>query len=131
MEDNASPEKWYILTRLRRAAHCWRHNLTTSEEFLPTPKMLDEAADEIEKLYNQSIPPLEEDDELPGELALQIAVEKGEWPHTMDAMIWADMFCKQFPDFDHGTALGWFANAIMAGYDTAIARQRQSDQSPL
>lgn len=35
------------------------------------------------------------------------------------------MFCKQFPDFDNGTALGWFANAIMAGYDTAIAHQRQ------
>ena len=74
MEDNASPEKWYILTRLRRAAHCWRHNLTTSEEFLPTPKMLDEAADEIEQLYNQSISPKIE--HLPGTSALKIAINQ-------------------------------------------------------
>lgn len=85
--------------------------------------MIDEAEDEKEKLCNQCISPMEKTDELPGELALQIAIEKGEWPHTMDAMVWSDMFCKQFPDFDHGTALAWFSNAIMAGYDTAIVRR--------
>lgn len=88
------------------------------KEFLPSPELLDESANEIDRLHLSSV-----DTELPGELALQLAIEKGEWPHTMDAMIWADMFCKHFPGFDHSIALGWFANAIMAGYDTAMSRQ--------
>lgn len=41
------------------------------------------------------------------------------WPQTMDAKIWADEFCKRNSASDHGTMLGWFANAIMIGYDTA------------
>lgn len=151
MEDNASPEKWYILTRLRRAAHCWRHNLTTSEEFLPTPKMLDEAADEIEQLYNQSISPKIEhlpgtsalkiainqiEEELPGMLALQMAIERGEWPHTMDAQVWTQKWMEtiqEHPEIpnDEGAMIGWFANAIMAGYDLAMANQQETSLSPL
>lgn len=41
------------------------------------------------------------------------------WPQTMDAKAWADEFCKRNSASDHGTILGWFANAIMTGYDTA------------
>lgn len=36
---------------------------------------------------------------------------------TLDASVWADEFCKLFPEMDRGLMLGWFANAIMAGYD--------------
>lgn len=38
---------------------------------------------------------------------------------NFDAQAWADVFVKVFPRFDHGTALAWFANAIMAGFDHA------------
>jgi hypothetical protein len=39
------------------------------------------------------------------------------WPQTMDAKIWADEFCKRNSASDHDTMIGWFANAIMVGYD--------------
>lgn len=35
----------------------------------------------------------------------------------MDASKWSEAYCQHFPDADEGTILGWFANAIMAGYD--------------
>jgi hypothetical protein len=41
------------------------------------------------------------------------------WPHTMDANAWATEFCKRNSASDHAMMLGWFANAIMCGYDTA------------
>ena len=34
------------------------------------------------------------------------------WPHTTDAKLWADEFCKRNRAADHSTMLGWFANAI-------------------
>jgi len=37
----------------------------------------------------------------------------------MDAKKWAEEFVNLYPDFEEDVALGWFANAIMAGYDTA------------
>lgn len=40
------------------------------------------------------------------------------WPQTWDAQLWADEFCRRHPAMDPGTALSWFANAIMCGYDT-------------
>lgn len=68
-----------------------------------------------------------EDEELPGMLALFEKVSKQEWPHTMDASIWADKWfetLQKHPEIhkDKGTMIGWFANAIMAGYDTAVMR---------
>lgn len=62
--------------------------------------------------------------ELPGMLALANAVGAGKWPHTMDACVWADEWLKAVavnPEIatDKSTLIGWFANAIMAGYDTA------------
>lgn len=42
----------------------------------------------------------------------------------MDGKLWADAFMQMWGDklneVDHGLMLGWFCNAIMAGYDTAI-----------
>lgn len=69
--------------------------------------------------------PAPENDELPGALALQIAIEKGEWPHTMDARVWAQKWMetiRENPEIpnDEGAMIGWFANAIMAGYDHAL-----------
>lgn len=68
-----------------------------------------------------------ETDDLPGSLALAQAVSKGEWPHTMDAQVWAKEFNSTLvklghQPFDTGWLIGWFANAIMAGYDTAQSR---------
>ena len=65
--------------------------------------------------------------ELPGMLALKIGVAKQRWPHTVDARIWAREWAKaiaKHPEIptDQGAMLGWFANAIMAGYDTASMR---------
>ncbi len=65
-------------------------------------------------------------DDLPGGLALSLAVQKGEWPHTMDAAIWTNNFIKAAEKdrriaTDFGVMVGWFANAIMAGYDTAVS----------
>lgn len=34
-----------------------------------------------------------------------------------NAMAWADYYCQINPDADHGTMLGWFANAMMATHD--------------
>lgn len=41
----------------------------------------------------------------------------GEW----DARKWAEEFRRIFPDKspDEGTMIGWFANAILTGYDYA------------
>lgn len=49
------------------------------------------------------------------------------WPQTTDAKILADEFCKLNTASDHGVMLGWFANAIMSGYDTAMAKSRSKE----
>lgn len=48
---------------------------------------------------------------------------------TMDAKVWADEFMETKArlgekEFDHAMMLGWFANAIMAGFDEATRRQQ-------
>jgi hypothetical protein len=43
---------------------------------------------------------------------------------TMDASVWAYEFCKRNPAVDEGTALGWFANAIMVGFDHGVAKTK-------
>lgn len=63
-----------------------------------------------------------DDADLPGMLALQQGVTEQVWPHTIDARVWAVKFNEQFPAVSVDDALGWFANAIMAGYDTALMR---------
>ena len=67
-------------------------------------------------------------EETSGALELQKKVIKGDWPHTLDAQVWASKFKELFPESDEGLMLGWFANAIMAGYDTAQGRQARELQ---
>jgi len=69
-------------------------------------------------------------EELPGMLALSIAVAEQKWPHTVDAQVWAKEWMKtikEHPEIanDEGAMIGWFANAIMAGYDTAMSRAKK------
>ena len=52
------------------------------------------------------------------------------WPQTMDANAWVTEFCKHNRASDHGTMLGWFANAIMIGYDTARWQAEEKAKSP-
>lgn len=68
------------------------------------------------------------DDDLPGMLAVAKGVAEQKWPHTMDAAVWAAEFCKRYPgsEFSEGDMIGWFANAIMAGYDTANAQRAEA-----
>lgn len=73
-------------------------------------------------------------DDLPGSLALADAVRRGEWPHTTDARTWVTAWMlqlKETPEIykDEGAMIGWFANAIMAGYDTAMIRCKDAVQN--
>lgn len=44
--------------------------------------------------------------------------ERSDWPYpSFDAADWAKAFCKRHPSIDEGTMIGWFANALMRGYD--------------
>ena len=63
--------------------------------------------------------------ELDGMAALNDAVHRGEWPHTMDARVWAQKFTEHFQDkaYDEADLIGWLANAVMAGYDNACMRK--------
>jgi hypothetical protein len=75
----------------------------------------------------QARTPEMDDDELPGMLALAQGIAEQRWPHTMDAQVWVAEWKKALDRYpatpaDADTMLAWFANAIMAGYDTANAR---------
>ena len=66
-------------------------------------------------------------EDLPGMLALAEGVATQKWPHTVDAKVWATEWMRRIQKnpaiaTDKDCMLGWFANAIMAGYDTAQAR---------
>jgi len=71
------------------------------------------------------IPQLETN-EKDGMPAIFQGVKDQVFPHTVDARIWAKewmkMQNKQDIASDEGAMIGWFANAIMAGYDTASYR---------
>lgn len=48
--------------------------------------------------------------------------ERSDWPlPSFDARDWAQAFCKVNPSVDESTMIGWFANALMRGYDEARA----------
>lgn len=49
------------------------------------------------------------------------------WPHTFDAQAWAIQFNKRFPTVSVDDALGWFANAIMRGHDTALQKREKEE----
>lgn len=45
------------------------------------------------------------------------------WPlPSFDAMDWAKAFCKLYPNMEEDVMLGWFANALMRGYDEHASR---------
>lgn len=73
--------------------------------------------------------------ELDGMAALNEAVREGKWPHTMDAQVWAKEFLHTAHKLgwqnmmDEGMLIGWFANAIMAGYDTARSQAQPPPHS--
>lgn len=48
---------------------------------------------------------------------------------SIDAAEWAAEFCRLFGGHDEGLMLGWFANAIMAGYDEVTRRLRQPHET--
>ena len=71
-------------------------------------------------------------DELDGMAALTDGVVNQRWPHTTDAKVWADEWIKTITEhpqipIDHECMIGWFANAIMAGYDTAMIHRGHSE----
>lgn len=75
---------------------------------------------------------MDNNDELPGMLALAQGVAEQRWPRTMDAQVWADEWLKTIAErpeiaTDRDTMIGWFSNAIMAGYDTANLMKEKSD----
>lgn len=43
---------------------------------------------------------------------------------TMDAQVWATEYCRLNPGADIGNMIGWFANAIMVGFDEANRRNQ-------
>lgn len=50
------------------------------------------------------------------------------WPlPSFDAQDWAEAFCKQHPQVSVEDALGWFANALMCGFDEHAWRQKKKD----
>ena len=52
--------------------------------------------------------------------------ERPDWPlPSFDARDWAEAFCKQFPEVDEDTMRGWFASALMRGWDEHAARYPQ------
>lgn len=56
-------------------------------------------------------------------------MEENSWQQSMDAVVWAQKFMEYkkrmrwtHADIDESLMIGWFANAIMAGYDEATRR---------
>jgi len=57
--------------------------------------------------------------------------ERPDWPMpSFDARDWAAAFVKINPTFDEGTALAWFAGALMRGFDEANARHARKEVMP-
>lgn len=72
----------------------------------------------------------EEMSELPGNLEIVLRTEKQEWPHCMSAEVWVQKWKEHgMPEVDEGSLLCWFANAIMAGYDTASMHCSKMEES--
>lgn len=62
--------------------------------------------------------------QLDGIVALMDGVGNQVFPHTLDAKVWAQEFNRTLialgqQPLDEGWLVGWFANSIMAGFDTA------------
>jgi hypothetical protein len=60
--------------------------------------------------------------------------EKSKLPHSFDARDWAEEFCEIFRKksemcCDEEIMMGWFANAIMAGWDEMGRRKAKEDEN--
>lgn len=62
---------------------------------------------------------------------MEASYEDMSWTRSMDAQVWAQQFVAhkkknkwKNKDIDESLMIGWFANAIMAGYDEAVKRTR-------
>lgn len=56
--------------------------------------------------------------------------ERPDWPlPSFDARDWAEAFCQRFPSVSQDDALGWFANALMRGFDEHAARCAKSNKA--
>ena len=54
--------------------------------------------------------------------------DRPDWPlSSFDARDWAKAFCKINTQMDEEIMIGWFANALMRGYDECSARTRSDD----
>jgi hypothetical protein len=54
--------------------------------------------------------------------------DRPDWPMpSFDARDWAQAFCKIHPEADEGDMIGWFANALMRGYDEGCKRILETD----
>lgn len=63
------------------------------------------------------------DEILPEESMSEPPKERSDWPSpSFDARDWAEAFCKRNPAVDEETMLGWFANALMRGFDEHASR---------
>lgn len=52
--------------------------------------------------------------------------DRPDWPlPSFDAQDWAKAFCQNRPWADEGDMIGWFANALMRGYDQGVAESSQ------
>ena len=111
------------LTTLGDAFELWgAHggNLISEDQALPMSRHIKLVLDTLEA----ALPPrheapardeLPEDDELPGDFLARVG---------MDGALWAAEFRKMalklgYSDMDEGWLIGWFCNAVMAGYDHA------------
>jgi hypothetical protein len=56
--------------------------------------------------------------------------ERPDWPlPSFSAVDWAEAFCKINPGIDEDVMIGWFANALMRGYDQRVAEERDEEDS--
>ncbi len=54
--------------------------------------------------------------------------ERPDWPlPSFDARDWAAAFCKLHPDADEDVMIGWFANALMRGFDEHASRMAEKN----
>lgn len=57
--------------------------------------------------------------------------DRPDWPMpSVDAMDWAKAFNKRFPSVAVDDAIGWFAAAIMRGYDHANCVPPEAEAKP-
>ena len=53
--------------------------------------------------------------------------ERPDWPlPSFKATDWASAFCKMYPSIPEDVMIGWFANALMRGYDQRAAEENMS-----